>query len=151
MVVSGYADPSKNHHLKDSLQALFQNQAVEKVIVRSSLAFYNRLLLVPKPNKWRPILDPSHLNLFLAPGTLKMATPETIRLSLQQGVCVTSLDFSDAYFHIPISPRSWKYLRFHLNSQIYQFTALPFGLSTALLEFTKVVKDVKFMAQARGI
>ena len=68
-----------------------------------------------------------------------------------QNEWVTSLDFSDAYFHIPIHPRSRKYLRFFLNSKAYQFTALPFGLATAPLEFTKVVKEVKLMAQSRGI
>ena len=110
------------------------------------------VVLVPKPNKkWRPILDLSQLNLYLAPTMFKMETPETIRLSLQQGEWVTSLDFSDAYFHIPISHRSRKYLRFHFKGQTFQFTALPFGLSTAPLEFTKVVKEVQLMAQARGI
>ena len=64
---------------------------------------------------------------------------------------MTSLDFSDAYFHIPIGQRSRKFLRFFLHSQAYQFTALPFGLSTAPLEFTKVGKEVKLMAQAQGI
>ena len=114
--------------------------------------FYNRLFLVPKPNgKWRPILDLSRLNLFLNTGTFKMETPETIRLSLKAGEWVTSLDFSDAYFHIPIAPRSRKYLRFFLFHQTFQFTALPFGLATAPLEFTKVVKEVKLMAQAKGI
>ena len=44
-----------------------------------------------------------------------METPETIRLSLQQGEWVTSLDFSDAYFYIHINPRSRKYLTFHLS------------------------------------
>ena len=57
----------------------------------------------------------------------------------------------DAYFHIPIQQRSRKYLRFFLNGQTFQFTALPFGLATAPLEFTRVVKEVKLMAQARGI
>ena len=38
-----------------------------------------------------------------------------------------------------------------LNSQTFQFTALPFGLATAPLEFTKVTKEVKLMAQAKGI
>ena len=56
--------------------------------------------------KWRPILDLSKLNLFL--GTLEMETPESIRLSLQKGEWVTSLDFSDAYFHIPTNQRSRK-------------------------------------------
>ena len=94
----------------------------------------------PQPIKW---LSPNN--------TFKMETPETIRVSLQTGEWVTSLDFSDAYFHIPIHPRSRKYLRFFLNSKAYQFTALPFRLATAPLEFTKVVKEVKLMAQTRSI
>ena len=80
-----------------------------------------------------------------------METPETIRLSLKTEEWVISLDFSNAYFHIPIAPRSRKYLRFFLFHQTFQFTALPFGLATAPLEFTKIVKEVKLMAQARGI
>ena len=56
---------------------------------------------------------------------------------------------SNAYFHIPINPR--KYRRFHLHGQTFQFRALPFGLATAPLEFTKVVKEVKLMAQSRSI
>ena len=152
VIKSGYAHPHKSKALYQAVTDLINKLVVEKVIIRSSLAFYNRLFLVPKPNqRWRPILDLSHLNLFLKPGTFKMETPETIRLSLQKGEWVTSLDFSDAYFHIPISQRSRKYLRFFLGRKAYQFTALPFGLATAPLEFTKVVKEVKLMAQARGI
>ena len=152
VIVSGSSAPLRNKMLNEALQSLGQKQAIEKVSVQSSLGFYNRLFLVPKPNKkWRPILDLSQLNLYLAPATFKMETPETIRLSLQQGEWVTSLDFSDAYFHIPINHRSRKYLGFHIKGQTFQFTALPFGLSTAPLEFTKVVKEVKLMAQSRGI
>ena len=40
---------------------------------------------------------------------------------------------------------------FFLGKKAYQFTALPFGLATTPLEFTKVVKEVKLMAQALGI
>ena len=152
VIVSGSSAPLRNKNLNEALQSLGQKQAIEKVSVQSSLGFYNWLFLVPKPNKkWRPILDLSQLNLYLDPATFKMETPETIRSSLQQGDWVTSLDFSEAYFHIPISHRSRKYLRFHIKGQTFQFTALPFGLSTAPLEFTKVVKEVKLMAQSRGI
>ena len=38
-----------------------------------------------------------------------------------------------------------------LLEQTYQFTAPPFGLATTPLEFTKVIKEVKVMAQIRGI
>ena len=60
-----------------------------------------------------------------------------------------SRDLCDAYFHIPIHNRSRKFLRFHFQNQIYQFRALPFGLSTAPMEFTCVVTEVKLMAQSQ--
>ena len=122
---------------------------IERVHNPSSLGFYNCLFLVPKPNnRWQPILDLSALNWFLHVKTFEIETPESKRLSLQQGEWVMSLDFSDAYFHIPINQVSRKYLRFHLEDQT---RTLPFGLSTAPMEFTIVVKKVKLMAQAKGI
>ena len=55
--------------------------------------------LVPKPhNHWRPILGLSKPNL-----------SEIIRTILQQWEWVTSLDFKDAYFHIPIQEQSRTY------------------------------------------
>ena len=117
-----------------------------------SLGFFNRLFLVPKPNnKWRPILDLSNFNQFLKAEKFKMETPETIRTSLQYGEWVTSIDFKDAYFHIPIQEKSRKYLRFYVQGRTYQFKALPFGLSTAPMEFTVIAKEVKLMAIHKGI
>ena len=81
----------------------------------------------------------------------KMDTLETIRTSLQQGEWVTSIVFKDAYFHIPIQEQSRKYLTFHVQGRTYQFKALPFGLSTAPMEFTVVAKEVKLMAIHKGI
>ena len=39
----------------------------------------------------------------------------------------------------------------HIQAQSYQFKALPFGLSTAPMEFTMVAKEVKLMTLQRGI
>ena len=50
-----------------------------------------------------------------------METPVNIKTSLQIGEWVTSIDFKDAYIHIPIHTQSWKYLRFHVQGQSYQF------------------------------
>ena len=138
--------------LVEALYQLINKNAVEPVENQNSLGFYNRLFLVPKPNnRWRPVLDLSTLNTFLNTGAFKMETPETIRTSLQAGEWVTSIDFKDAYFHIPIHSQSRKYMRFHLQGRSYQFKALPFGLSTAPMEFTVVAKEVKLMALQRGI
>ena len=40
---------------------------------------------------------------------------------------------------------------FQVQNKSYQFKALPFGLSTAPMEFTVVAKEVKFLAMKRGI
>ena len=42
-------------------------------------------------------------------------------------------------------------MHFHIQGQSYHFKALPFGLSTAPMEFTVVAKEVKLMALQRGI
>ena len=151
-VISNYHNPTKQSFLIEALYQLINKNAVEPVDNPNSLGFYNRLFLVPKPNnRWRPILDLSTLNTFLNTGSFKMETPETIRTSLQVGEWVTSIDFKDAYFHIPIHSQSRKYMRFYLQGRSYQFKALPFGLSTAPMEFTVVAKEVKLMALQKGI
>ena len=150
--MSRYVNPHRNSYLLEALHQLIDKKAVERVQNPRSLGFFNRLFLVPKPNnKWRPILDLSNLNVFLKVEKFKMETPETIRTSLQQGEWVTSVDFKDAYFHIPIQEQSRKYLRFHVQGRTYQFKALPFGLSTAPMEFTVLAKEVKLMAIHKGI
>ena len=75
----------------------------------------------------------------------------TCRASLIPGEWVSSIDLTDAYLHIPIHPNSRKYLRFCRRSQVFQFTSLPFGLTTAPQVFTMIVKEVKLMALSRGI
>ena len=125
---------------------------MELVATQKSLCFCNRLFLVPKPNnQWRPILDLSTLNTFLNTESFEMEKPEKIRACLQAGEWVTSIDFKDAYFHIPIHNQSRKYMRFYVQGRSYQFKALPFGLSTAPMEFTVVARKVKLMALQMGI
>ena len=120
-VTSCYADPHRNSYLLEALHQLLDKKAVELVQNPQSLGFYNRLFLVPKPNnRWRPVLDLSRLNNYLKTQSFKMETPETIRTSLQTGEWVTSIDFKDAYFHIPINSQSRKYMRFHIQDKTYQ-------------------------------
>ena len=149
---SGYSGSIKQSALLTSIQDLLQKGAIEIVQNSDSLGFYSRLFLVPKPgNRWRPVIDLSSLNKFLAIPKFKMETPESIRASLRKGEWVTSIDLTDAYLHVPINKQSRKYLRFFANGIIYQFKSLPFGLATAPLVFTNLVKEVKLMALQQDI
>ena len=57
-VVRCYVNPHRNSYLLEALHQLIDKNAIEQVQNQISLGFFNRLVLVPKPNnKWRPILD----------------------------------------------------------------------------------------------
>ena len=102
-ITSCYVNPHRNLYLLEALHQLLNKSAIQLVKNQESLGYYNRLFLVPKHNKrWRCILDLSTLNKFLKTESLKMETTETIRISLQAGAWVTSIDFKDVYFYIPI-------------------------------------------------
>ena len=71
----------------------------------------------------------------------QMETAASIRRAIPPGAWAVSIDFMDAYLHIPIHPASRKYLRFSLEGTIYKFRALPFEISTALFVFYKLDGD----------
>ena len=138
---SGYNEIDKDSALSTSILDLLAKNAIEEVNKQDSLGFYSRLFLVPKPgNRWRPVIDLSSLNQYLTVSKFKMETPESIRTSLRQGEWVTSID-----------PQSRKFLRLHHKETLYQFTSLPFGLATAPLVFTSLVKEVKLLALKQDI
>ena len=118
----------------------------------SSPGFYSRLFFVPKKSGGvRPVIDLSTLNAFLIVPKFKMESVHSIRASLRRNAWAYSLDLRDAYFHIPVHRASRKFLRFQIGEDVFQFTALPFGLSTAPLVFTKVVTEVKKICHERGV
>ena len=72
----------------------------------------------------------------------QMETAASIQRAVPPGAWAVSIDFMDAYLHIPIHPASRKYLRFSLEGTIYQFRAPPFEISTALFVFTNLMEIV---------
>ena len=133
------------------VRAMISKGAIE-VAPNNTPGFYSRLFLVPKSNgKWRPIIDLSALNKYVLCPTFKMETPRSILRALREGQWLTSLDLKDAYFHIKIHPGSRHYMRFCHEGTVWQFRALPFGLSTSPRVFTKVLTPVLAFAHLHGV
>ena len=80
-----------------------------------------------------------------------MDTLDRIKPSLLPGSWAASLDLQDAYLQLPIHTAHRKYLRFSCDGTVYQFQALPFGLSTSPWIFTAVMNEVKKMLHRQGI
>ena len=61
------------------------------------------------------------------------------------------MDLKDAYFHVGVVPAHHQYLSLNLLSQLYQFKALPFGLSLALQVFTKTLAPLIAWLRLSGV
>lgn len=145
-------DPSAQAALDREVLALQAKGAVESVFLSSSPGFYGRLFVVPKrTGGWRPVLDLSPLNVFLRKIRFRMETPASLRLALRPQDWAASIDLRDAYFQLTIHPRDRSWLRFVWRNQIFQFRALPFGLSLSPWIFTAVVKELVAAARRLGV
>ena len=145
-------DPSARAALDEEVHSLLHKGAVERVSNPLSPGFYGRIFVVPKTSGgWRPVLDLSTLNRFLVDCSFRMETPASVRDAIHRGDWAVSLDLKDAYFHLLIHEADRKFLRFAWAKSVYQFRALPFGLSPAPWLFTKVVRELCSVVRAEGI
>jgi hypothetical protein len=147
------ADRDKSKVLQTEVEELLRKGAIEVISDQGSPGFYSRLFAVPKKGtqQWRPILDLSILNTYVECPKFKMETIASIRLAIRRGDWATSIDLQDAYQHIDIHPASRRFLRFRWGDTVYQYTVLPFGLSTAPLVFTKVTRELASKAHLENI
>ncbi|KAJ1198715.1 hypothetical protein NDU88_002554 [Pleurodeles waltl] len=144
--------PTKEWLMEDHL-TLLRKGAIERVpISEVGSGCYSRYFLIPKKKKGlHPILDLRDVNLFLKKEKFKMLTLVQVLSALDQGDWMVALDLQDAYFHIPILPSHRRYLRFKVGHEHFQFTVLPFGLTSAPRVFTKVMAVVAAHLRRSGI
>ena len=140
-----------SQQLEEEVTSLLSKGAVEEIIPECP-GYYSRIFLVPKKNgKLRLIIDLSVLNRFVYTETFKMKTQRKVKDAIQLNDWAFSLDLTDAYLHVPIHPRSRKYLRFTLRGRVYQFKALPFGFSTSPFVFTRLMTVIATFIRRRAI
>ena len=105
--------------------------------------FISPVFLRPKKNgKYRLILNLKCLNTHLPHIHFKMDTLQSCINLMKQNCFMGSLDFTDAYYSVSISPESQKYLKFQVQDQLHKFVTLPNGLSSAPRIFTKLMKPM---------
>ena len=140
-----------SQQLEEEFASLLSKGAVEEIIPECP-GYYSRIFLVLKKNgKLRLIIDLSGLNHFVYKQTFKMETQRKVKDAIQLNHWVFSLDLMDAYLHVPIHRRSRKYLRFTLRGRVYQFKALPFGLTTSPFVFTCLMTVIATFLRRRAI
>ena len=71
--------------------------------------------------------------------------------SVRQGDWMASIDLAEAYLQVPVHLDSRRFLRFVAQGNVYQFSALCFGLSTAPQVFSRVMAPVSAILHSWGI
>uniref|UniRef100_A0A2A4K1K2 Reverse transcriptase domain-containing protein n=1 Tax=Heliothis virescens TaxID=7102 RepID=A0A2A4K1K2_HELVI len=123
--------------LNSEIQTLIQQKVLEISTVQTG--FLSTMFPVPKPdNKVRPIINLKGLNKFLTPKKFRLLNHFKVPHFLQKKDFLIKIDISQAYFHIPVANRHRRFLSIVYQKKVFQFTCLPFGLSTAPLTFARV-------------
>ena len=103
----------------------------------------------PPYQSCQPVTSP--LNRFLWYHHFKMEGIHLLRDLLQEWDWMCRIDLKDTYFAVPITSHHQKYLRFSWKGQTFQFTCLPFRLSTAPRIFTQLLRPVVELLRSRGV
>ena len=136
--------------LEQEFQDLLHKQAIEPA--PQAPGFYSRLFVVQKDSgAWRPIIDLSTLNTYIASQRFHMKTPQSVLRSIRPGDWMISLDLQDAYLQVPVHPESCRYLRFTMGGVSYQFRVLCFGFTTAPQVFTRLMAPISAILHRYGI
>ena len=134
------------------LELLRDNRVLE---LFSPPDFVNPLSVsVQSSRKKRLILDLRHINLHVYKQKFKCEGLHAIKSAF-----VFNFDFKSGYHHVdifPTFPDHRKYLAFSWDfvgghTRYFQFTVLPFGLSSAPYIFTKLLKPLETHWRAQGI
>ena len=150
----------RSGYLTDQVKQAVLDQKIAELLVKNAIVpmpedepgFFSRVFLVDKKDGgYRLILDVSTLNQYLSCGHFSMDTAQVIRDSIDGVSWATSIDFSDAYHHIPICPAHYRYLCFQIGGRRFWYIALPFGPSPAPKLFTDVMAPVKAWARHRSL
>lgn len=157
-------------HLKNNASALNNSSFVEIAIndlLQKNLAnehdlppFVINPLSVSRPDSEKPrlILDLRHVNLFVFKEKHTMEGIQQLWpyiLACKNDPWMITFDLKSGYHHIDICDEHQKYLgfawKFGDKIRYFTFTVLPFGLCSASIIFTKVLREVVKYIRGNGI
>jgi hypothetical protein len=140
----------------EAILDLLSDARVEEVYEKPE--FVNPLSVsVQSSGKKRLILDLRHINLFIYKQKFKCEDLNTLREMSKPGDFFFSFDLKSGYHHLDIFPEHRKFLSFSwclnncTHARYFQFTVLPFGLTSAPFIFTKLLRPVVSYWRAQGI
>ena len=132
--------PEEEAIIRSEISSLLAKQVIEPAEHEPGEIISNIFLRPKKDGSHRLILNLKELNQSVSYVHFKMETLSSILKLVEQNAFMAAVDLKDAYYSVPVCKEDRKYLRFWWDGQLYQFTCLPNGLSSAPRLFTKILK-----------
>ena len=122
------------------IESMLKKGAIAEASSEQGQVLSGIFLREKKDGSSRPILNLKSLNNHIPYMHFKMESLKNVKDMLKQGDLMVKIDLKDAYFTLPLHPKSRKFVRFQWGRKIYQFLCLCFGLGPAPRLFTKLMK-----------
>ena len=135
------------------VQKLVNMNVVKEVQpTESDIGFISPIFTRPKKNgTFRVILNLKELNKHIVYHHFKMDNFESAVNLVSPGCFFGSVDFTNAYYSVPLAECDQKFLRFMWRNKVYQYTCMPQELASAPRIFTKLLKPVFATLRRLGV
>ena len=147
--------PYRLSRLESKAAVVEINKLLDKNVLEIAQDSYDQIIsnIFFRPKKdgnFRMILDLTWVNKHIEYQHFKMCSLNTAKHMLRSDCFMGSVDLQDAYYSVLIHSDFRKYLRFRWNGILYQYRAMPNGLSCAPLYFTKILNPVFAYLRSMG-
>lgn len=125
---------------------------IREIEEAQEIGLISSIFTIPKKSGgFRPVINLKALNNFVVYNHFKMEGLPTVKSIVQANDWLAKIDLTDAYLTVLMHQSHRRFLLFAWKGKIYQFTCLPFGLSSAPRIFTKLLKPVVAFLRKKGI
>ena len=109
--------------------------------------------VVPKPrsDKFRLVMNMRYVNNFLSKRVFKFEGLLDLADIAERGDQSVSYDLKSGYYHVGLHPASRRFVGIQWEGLYYEYTCLPFGLSTAPWVFSKVMRELVMYWKRGGV
>lgn len=126
---------------KQKLNNLLQTGIIQEVTPEMDRSFCSSLLVVPKgKDDIRLVIDLRGPNRCIHRTPFKMPTFESIVMQLHGAKFFSTIDLTNAFFHVELDESSRHLTNFFAGDCVYRYRRLPFGLSNAPDIFQEIVQ-----------
>ena len=136
---------SKPAFVQHEIDKLLLSGAIKETTVPPYVV--NPLTVASKNDKLRLVLDLRHINQYVKVDKCKLEGLESFLNTVRPGGYLISFDLKSGFHHVEINPTQHRLLGFSYHDtsnrvRFFYFVVLPFGLASATIVFTKLLRQL---------